>query len=159
MDRQGKAEVVSHLKAELQKAELVVISHQSGLDAAQSRALRHAARTNKAGIKVLKNTLAKLALEGGDFDYLQNTLRGPTLITWSTDPVAAAKTIGDVTKTTDKIKIVGGGGRKKEMTVADVMALSNLPPMDVLRGKLVGVLYAPGSTLARVLALRGEQAA
>ncbi|MDI9314134.1 MAG: 50S ribosomal protein L10 [Hydrotalea sp.] len=159
MDRQGKEVVVSALKSELQKAALVVVSHQSGLDAAQSRALRNTARANKAGIKVLKNTLAKLALQGGDFDYLQNTMKGPTVITWSTDPVAAAKVIGDMAKTTDKIKIIAGGAPKKEMALADVMVLSTLPSMDALRGKLVGVLYAPGAKLARVMALRSAQAA
>lgn len=159
MDRKGKEAVVTNLRAELEKAELVVVSHQSGLTATEARNLRNMARANQAGIKVLKNTLARLALTGSDFDYLEKTMKGPTLITWSSDPVAAAKTIGDITKTTDKIKIVGGGGRKKEMPLNDVVALSRLPSMEALRGKLVGVLYAPGSKLARVLALRGEQAA
>lgn len=159
MDRQGKEAVVNLLKSELQKAELVVVSHQSGLDAVQSRALRNAARANKAGIKVLKNTLAKLALQGGNFDYLQNTMKGPTVITWSSDPVAAAKVIGDMAKTTDKIKIIAGGLPKKEMALAEVVMLSTLPSMEALRGKLVGVFYAPAAKLARVLAMRGEQAA
>ncbi|MGI9462134.1 MAG: 50S ribosomal protein L10 [Alphaproteobacteria bacterium] len=157
MDRQGKESIISHIKAELQKAEFVVISHQTGLDAKQSRQLRNAARSNQAGIKVLKNTLAKLVLQGGDFDYLQNAMKGPTVITWSADPVAAAKTIGDINNTTDKIKIIAGGTRKKEMALADIITLSTLPSIETLRGKLVGLLYAPGSQLARLLTLRSQQ--
>lgn len=159
MDKTGKAELIEELKGALASAELVVISHQLGLDAAQSRAMRAAARANNAGIKVLKNTLAKRAVEGTAFQFLQPHLNGPTVLTWSEDPIGAAKLVGDLTKTIDKIKIVAGGGKDKEMALNDLMALSKLPSMDVLRGKLVGLLVAPASKLARVLALRGEQAA
>lgn len=163
MDRQTKQVVITDLKKELETAALLVISHQSGLTATESRSLRVMARQMNVGVRVLKNTLARRLLQdaglknASGFQALSSALTGPTVLTWSSDEIAAAKVIGDFSKTTDKIKIVAGAAREKTYQLNEVVALSKLPSLDALRGKLVGIFYAPGAQLARVLLAHSEQ--
>ena len=139
MDRNEKAEVVEALRATLSGAEAVVITRNLGLSVAQSTALRNKMREAGAGFKVTKNRLAKIALEGTPYSGIGDMLTGPTGLATSTDPVTAAKIVVEFAKTTDKLEIVGGGMGDTVLDVAGVKALAELPSLDELRAKIIGL--------------------
>ena len=151
MDRNEKAEVVEALRATLSGAEAVVITRNLGLSVAQSTALRNKMREAGAGFKVTKNRLAKIALEGTPYSGIGDMLTGPTGLATSTDPVTAAKIVVEFAKTTDKLEIVGGGMGDTVLDVAGVKALAELPSLDELRAKLVGMINTPATRIAGVL--------
>jgi large subunit ribosomal protein L10 len=95
--------------------------------------------------------LAKLALKGSPFEGISDILKGPTLLAFSTDVVAAAKITHTFAKDNEALVILGGVMDGKVMDVAAVQALASLPSLNESRGKLVGLLQAPGAQVARVL--------
>lgn len=151
MDRTEKEGLVSSLNATLQTAGCVIITQQKGLTVAEVSRLRREAREQGAAYKVTKNTLARLALAGTKFEGLHGLLTGPTAITWSADPVAAAKVIVQFAKGNDKLTILGGAMPGQVLDTAGVQALATLPSLDELRGKLLGLIQAPATKVAGVL--------
>lgn len=151
MKRSEKQDLVSGINAVLHHAELVVVTHQQGLTVPQSRALRVKAREAGAGHKVTKNRLAKLAIKDTNFAVLDSLFQGPTAITWSKDPVAAAKVIAEYAKTNDKVTIVGGALNGNLLSAAGVQTLATLPSLDELRGKLIGLIQAPATKIAGIV--------
>lgn len=148
MDRAKKAEVVSDLQKTLGEIESIVVTQNTGLTAAQVSELR--VRTRKEGVdfKVSKNRLVLRALKGTRFEGIGPMLKGPVGIATSKDAVAAAKIIANFAKDNEKLVIVGGSLGDKVLDTAAVVALSKLPSLDELRGKLVGLLQAPAQRLA-----------
>ena len=150
MDRSKKEALVAELRETFETASLVVVTSQSGLTVSEVSDLRQKMRDAGAGYKVTKNTLAKLALKGTKFEHLDEVFTGPTAIAFSQDPVAAAKVMADYRKTNEKISIVAGGLDGSGLNAAEVNALANLPSLDALRAKIIGVLQAPATKLAGV---------
>lgn len=150
MNRAEKEQEVEGLKAGLADCELVVITHNTGLTAKQSSDLRRKLRAEGAGFKVIKNTLARRALAGTKFEPLSVHLKGPAGIASSKDPIAAARIAYDFAKTNDKLVILGGMMGSEVMDAAAVKRIATLPSLDQLRGKIVGILQAPGAQLARL---------
>ena len=148
MVRARKAEVVSDLQKTLGDVESLVVTQNTGLTAAQVSELR--VRTRKEGVdfKVSKNRLVLRALKGTRFEGIGPMLKGPVGIASSKDAVAAAKIIANFAKDNEKLVIVGGALGDKVLDTAAVVALSKLPSLDELRGKLVGLLQAPAQRLA-----------
>ena len=97
-----------------------------------------------------KNRLAKIALEGTDVASVGTLLKGPTVIAYSGDPVAAPKVCADFAKANEKFVILGGSMGKTVLNVDSVKALASLPSLDELRGKLVGLLVAPATKIAQL---------
>jgi len=122
-------------------------------------ALRVKMRAAGASFKVAKNRLALLALDGTRFDGLKPLMKGPTAISWSADPVAVAKVAVDFAKTNEKFVLVGGSLGTQVLDVAGVKALAELPSLDSLRAKLLGLLNAPATRIAGVLQAPGAQLA
>ncbi len=151
MKRSEKQELVSEIHDILRDAQIVVVSHQQGLNVPQSRGVRVKARAAGAGHKVTKNRLAKRAIKGTQFEVLDGLFTGPTAITWSSDPVAAAKVIAECAKANDKITIVGGALNGVLLSAEGVKTLATLPSLDELRGKLIGLLQAPATKVAGVV--------
>lgn len=151
MDRTEKQELVAKLRKLFEDSEGIVVAHYSGMTVTQLEALRKRARESGAGFKVAKNRLVRLALEGTDFQGLQDLFKGPTAIAYSKDPVAPAKVVVEFAKTNDKLVVVGGGMGKQVLDVNNVKALASLPSLDELRGKLVGLLVAPATKIAGVV--------
>ena len=106
-----------------------------------------------------KNRLVKRALTGTSFETLSPLFTGPTAIAFSDDPVAAAKVVVAYANRNDKLTIVGGGLAGRQIDVAEVRELASLPSLDVLRGRLIGLLQAPAARLARVLQAPAGQVA
>ncbi|MFL6845627.1 MAG: 50S ribosomal protein L10 [Allosphingosinicella sp.] len=151
MDRAQKSEQVASLKQTFAETSLVVVTRNLGLTVAQSTALRNRMRDAGASYKVTKNTLTLIALEGSRYAPIGELLTGPTALATSTDPVAAAKVAVDFAKTTDRFEIVGGAMGDTVLDVAGVRALAELPSLDELRAKIIGVIQAPAAKIARTI--------
>ncbi|HYG28888.1 MAG TPA: 50S ribosomal protein L10 [Allosphingosinicella sp.] len=151
MDRAQKAEQVAALKQTFSEANVVVVTRNLGLTVAQSTALRNRMRDAGARFKVTKNTLTLIALEGTPYAPISDLLTGPTALATSDDPVAAAKVAVDFAKTTDRFEIVGGAMGDTVLDLAGVRALAELPSLDELRARIVGLIQAPATKIARTI--------
>lgn len=150
MDRSQKADAVAELNRTFNEVGVVVVTRNLGMTVKQSTDLRNKMRAAGATYKVSKNKLAKIATQGTDYAVLADLLTGPTALSTSVDPVAAAKVVADFAKTNDKLEIVGGAMGNVLLDAAGVQALASLPSLDELRGKLVGLIAAPATKLATI---------
>ncbi|MBV9653460.1 MAG: 50S ribosomal protein L10 [Acetobacteraceae bacterium] len=151
MDRTEKREFVASLGAVFAETSMVVVTQNKGLTVAEVTDLRRRMRAAGATFKVAKNRLANLALEGTRFDGIKPLLKGPTALAWSQDPVAAAKVTVEFAKTNEKLVLIGGALGTQTLDAAGVRALAELPSLDALRAKLLGLLQAPATKVAGVL--------
>ena len=159
VDRIEKREFVAELSTVFAETSMVVVTRNAGMTVADVTDLRRKMRAAGASFKVAKNRLALLALDGTRFDGLAPLLKGPTAISWSADPVAVAKAAVDFAKTNDKFVLVGGALGAQLLDVAGVKALAELPSLDSLRAKLLGLLNAPATKVAGVLQAQAGQLA
>ncbi|MEC9367091.1 MAG: 50S ribosomal protein L10 [Pseudomonadota bacterium] len=159
MERAQKRELVETLHDSFAGAGVVVVAHYSGLTVAQMTELRRKMRDVGGSVRVAKNRLAKLALEGTDVNGIKDMLQGPTCIAISADPVAAPKIAVEFAKVNEKLVILGGSMGQTVLDPEGVKALASLPSLDELRGKLVGLIQAPASKIARVVGAPAAQLA
>ena len=159
MDRTEKREFVSSLAQVFAETSMVVVTQNKGLTVAEVSALRRKMRDGGSTFKVAKNRLAALALDGTPFDGIKPMLKGPTALAWSRDPVAVAKTAVDFAKTNEKLVVIGGALGTQTLDAAAVRALADLPSLDTLRARLVGMLQTPATRVAGVLAAPAGQLA
>jgi large subunit ribosomal protein L10 len=150
VDRAAKAEMVTELKGVFKAANTVVVAHYAGLTVAQMQNLRKQAKQAGTTVKVAKNRLAKLALEGTDVAAIGPMLKGPTLIAYSGDPVAPTKVLVDFAKGHEKLVILGGVMGKTTLDSNGVKALAALPSLDQLRARFVGLCQAPATKCAQL---------
>jgi large subunit ribosomal protein L10 len=150
VDRAAKRELVSTLNDVFANTSVVVVAHYAGLTVADMQKLRAQMKQAGATVKVAKNRLAKIALEGTDVASIGSLLRGPTLIATSSDPIAAPKVATDFAKAHEKFVILGGAMGKTALNPDGVKALASLPSLDELRGRLVGLLVAPATKIAQL---------
>ncbi|CAH1666446.1 50S ribosomal protein L10 [Chelatococcus asaccharovorans] len=151
MDRAAKAEFVAAMGDVFASAGVVVVAHYAGLTVADMQKLRREMKQVGASVKVAKNRLAKIALEGTDVASIGPLLKGPTLLAYSSDPVAAPKVAVDFAKANDKLVILGGAMGVTALNPDGVKALASLPSLDELRAKLVGLVQAPATKIAQVV--------
>lgn len=150
MDRAEKKAFVTTLHDVLEKTSVVVVAHYSGLTVAQMQTLRKQMRDVGASVQVTKNRLTKIALEGTDLASVGALLKGPTLLAYSKDPVAAAKAAVAFAKDNEKLVILGGAMGKTVLDANAVKSLATLPSLDEMRAKLVGLIQAPATKLAQL---------
>ena len=150
MDRAEKKEAVAALQQVFTKAGSVVVAHYSGLTVAQMQALRKRARAEGATVQVAKNRLAKIALNGTSVADISPFLKGPTLIAYSDDPVAAPKVAVNFAKDHDKFVILGGAMGTTALNPDSVKSLATMPSLDELRAKIVGLVQAPATKIAQL---------
>ncbi len=150
MDRAEKKESVAALTDVFKKTSVVVVAHYSGLTVAQMQNLRKQMRAAGATVQVAKNRLVKIALEGSEVASISGLMRGPTLIAYSNDPVAAPKAAVAFAKENDKLVILGGAMGSTALNPDAVRSLATLPSLDELRAKLLGLLQAPATKLAQL---------
>src|SRR4051795_3255368 len=151
VDRAAKKELVTTLNGVFKDTNVVVVARYSGLTVGQMQILRKQMKQAGASVKVAKNRLAKIALEGTDAAVVIPLLTGPTVIAYSSDPVAAPKVANDFAKANEKFVILGGAMGKTALNPNDVRALAVLPSLDELRAKLVGLIQAPATKIAQVV--------
>jgi large subunit ribosomal protein L10 len=151
VDRAAKAEHVAELNEAFKATNTVVVAHYSGLTVTQMQNLRRQMKQVGASVKVAKNRLAKIALEGTDVASIAPLLKGPTAIAFSGDPVAAPKVAVDFAKANERFVILGGSMGKTTLNPDGVKALASLPSLDELRAKIAGLLQAPATKIAQLI--------
>lgn len=151
MDRAQKQEMVKALNQVFSDTGVIVVTHYQGMTVAQMNDLRVRMAEAGATFKVVKNRLVKLALEGTDAAGIQDLFQGPTAIAYSEDPVAAPKVAAGYAKENEKLVILGGAMGVDVLDPSGVKTLAELPSLDELRGKLVGMIQTPATRIAGVL--------
>ncbi|HRJ69959.1 MAG TPA: 50S ribosomal protein L10 [Beijerinckiaceae bacterium] len=150
MDRAGKKELVSTLNSAFKNTGSIVVAHYSGLTVAQMQKLRREMKKSGATVKVAKNRLVKIALDGTDVASIGSLMKGPTLLAFAKDPVAAPKVAVEFAKANDKLVILGGAMGTTALKPDGVKALATMPSLDELRAKLVGLIQAPATKIAQL---------
>ena len=162
LNRSEKQAVIDEVTALAAKAQTLVMAEYRGITVADMTKLRTAARGAGVSLSVLKNTLARRAVAGSQFEVAGDQMTGPLIYGFSVDATAAAKVVADFAKTNDKLVIRGGAFAGKSLDVAGVKALANIPSKEVLLAQLCGLLMSPISRTAVVLgalaAKKGEAA-
>jgi large subunit ribosomal protein L10 len=159
VDRAEKRELVTGLNGAFAGAGSVVVAHYAGITVAQMNDLRSKMRVAGGTVKVAKNRLARIALQGTDSESIQNLFIGQTLIAYSEDPVTAPKVASDFAKTNDRLVILGGAMGTTALNADGVKALAILPSLDELRARIVGLIQAPATKIARTISEPGAQLA
>lgn len=152
-----KKAVVSEVSAQIAEAQTVVLAEYRGIQVGDMTRLRAAARKNGVYMRVLKNTLARRAVEGTAFAELASEMKGPLVYSISKDAVAAAKVVHEFAKSNDKLIIKSGCYAGKMLDQSGVAALASIPSREVLISQLLGVMLAPVSSFARALAALAEK--
>lgn len=151
MDRAEKREFVTSLNQVFESTGSVVVAHYTGLTVAQMNDLRSKMRAAGGTVKVAKNRLAKIALQGTPSEGIQALFEGQTLIAYSDDPVTAPKVANEFAKGNDNLIILGGSMGATTLDADGVKALASLPSLDELRAKLVGMISTPATRIAQVV--------
>jgi large subunit ribosomal protein L10 len=152
-----KEAVVSDVSAQVAQSQTLVMAEYRGITVSDMTKLRKQARANGVYLRVLKNTLVRRAVAGSPFEIIGDQMAGPLIYSFSADAVAAAKVVNDFAKTNDKLVIKAGAFNGKLLNKEAVQQLANIPSKEVLLAQLCGLLNAPVSGLARVLAAVAEQ--
>lgn len=151
MNRKEKEQFVADIASSLSDSKILALALYKGLSVAEMSDLRKKARAQGVSIKVTRNNLVKIALENTNFSNLISLFKGTTLIAHSSDVVASAKVLADYAKTNEKLEILGASMDGNVLDVARVKQLASLPSMDELRAKLVGLISAPATKIARIV--------
>lgn len=159
MLRAEKARVIEDLHTTLTATGVLVVTHYQGMTVAEMSDLRGQMRRAGASFRVAKNRLTVRALDETGFGPVAPMLKGPTALAYSQDPTAAPKVLAAYARRNEKLKIIGGGLGGAMLSVEEVRALAELPSLDELRAKLVGLLQTPASRLVGVLQAPGAQVA
>jgi len=151
LNLQEKQAVVAEVSAQVAKAQTIVLAEYRGIQVSDITKLRANARKSGVYFHVLKNTLARRAVQGTQFESLGDKMVGPLVYSISADAVAAAKVVHEFAKTNDKLVVKAGSYNGKVLDAAGVNALASVPSKEVLLAQLCGLLQSPVSGLARVL--------
>ena len=157
LNLQDKQAIVAEVVAEVAKAQSIVVSEYRGITVGDLTRLRKNAREKGVYLRVLKNTLARRAVEGTAFAALAEQMTGPLIYGFSVDPIAAPKVRSDFAKSNDKLVLTAGSYDGLVLDKAGVQALANIPSREELLAKLLGVMQDPVSGFARLLAALAEK--
>lgn len=152
-----KKAVVAEVSAQVAKAQTIVVAEYRGMGVGHLTVLRAKAREQGVYMRVLKNTLARRAMADTVFAPLGEHLTGPLIYSMGADAVAPARVLSEFAKTNDKLVLRAGAFGSKVLDKAGVQALASIPSKEVLLAQLLGVMQAPISGLARVIAALAEQ--
>lgn len=148
MDRAQKEKVVEELGQIFESSGVVVVAHYEGMTVAQMQDLRASMREAGGSVRVAKNRLAKIALEGKPCESIGNLLTGMTVLAYSEDPVAAAKVTEKYAKGNEKFVILGGAMGSSALDAAGVKAVAAMPSREELIAQIVSCIGAPASNIA-----------
>ena len=150
MEKSQKEKIVADLTERLRSTETLIVADYRGLTMPQVDALRNELLTHGARFQVVKNTLTRRAAEAAGADHLLALLEGPSAIAFlesDGDPAAVAKALRQAARETQVIEVRGGVFQGRPVGAEEIATLATLPPIDVLRGQLVGAIAAPLSTV------------
>ncbi len=148
MDRAQKEKVVDELGQIFESSGVVVVAHYEGMTVAQMQDLRASMREAGGSVRVAKNRLAKIALEGKPCESIGNLLTGMTVLAYSEDPIAAAKVTEKYAKANEKFVILGGAMGSTALDAAGVKAVASMPSREELIASIVSCIGAPASNIA-----------
>lgn len=148
MDRAQKEKVVEELGQIFESSGVVVVARYEGLTVAEMQVLRAMMRDAGGAVRVAKNRLAKIALEGKPCESIGSLLTGMTVLAYSEDPVAAAKVSVEFAKQNQKFAILGGSMGGRGLDPSGVEAVSKLPSREELIASVVACIGAPASNIA-----------
>lgn len=157
LNLEDKKAVVAEVSAQVADAQTIVVAEYRGMEVGDLTVLRAKAREQGVYLRVLKNTLARRAVVDTTFAGLAEHLTGPLIYSIGTDAVAPARVLNDFAKTNDKLVLRAGSYGGKVLDKAGVQALASIPSREVLLAQLLGVMQAPISGFARVIAAVAEQ--
>ncbi len=157
LNRNEKAAVVADVSAQAAQSQTLALAEYRGLTVESLNKLRVDARSKGVYLHVLKNTLARRAVNGTPFECPAESMTGPLIYGFSQDPVAAAKVIADFAKTNDKLVVKGGAYAGKVLDANGVKALASIPSREVLIAQVAGLLKSPIQRMAGVLAALAEK--
>jgi large subunit ribosomal protein L10 len=151
LNLEGKKEVVAEVAAKIATAQAVVLAEYRGLPVESITVLRKQARASGVYLRVLKNTLARRAVQGTPFEKLADQMVGPLAYGISEDPVAAAKVLQAYAKGNDKLVIKGGAMPNQVLSAKEVSALATMPSREELLARLLGTMQAPVTKFVQTL--------
>jgi large subunit ribosomal protein L10 len=154
MQKEDKERVVAELTEKLRTADTLIVADYRGLTMPQIDALRGKLIENGAKLSVVKNTLTRRAAEAAGADALLALLEGPSAIAFieaDGDAVAVAKALADSARETKVLEIRGGIMQGRSISGSEVVEFSKLPPLDILRGQVLGAIIAPLTAIAALV--------
>ena len=151
VDRAEKREFVATMRDAFSNAGAIVVAHYTGLAVSEISEFRAKVRESGGSVKVAKNRLAKIALQGTEVEHMTGLFEGQTLVVLSPDPIAAPKAAVEFAKTNEKLVILGGAMGPTSLDESGVKALASLPSLDELRAKLIGMISTPATRVAQVV--------
>ena len=151
LNLEGKKEVVAEVSAKIATAQAVVLAEYRGLPVEAITNLRKQARASGVYLRVLKNTLARRAVQGTPFEKLADQMVGPLAYGISEDPVAAAKVLQAYAKGNDKLVIKGGAMPNQVLSAKEIGALATMPSREQLLASLMGTMNAPITKFVQTL--------
>ena len=160
MDRASKEKIVSSLNKAFDESNFLIVTQNEGLTVEEMSSLRNTLREEAdTSFRVAKNSLAKIAVDNTSAKSLEALFNGPTAIAFSNELTSSPKIIVDFAKDNEKLSIVGGMMDGELIDGEVIKKLANLPTMDELRAKIIGVLSAPATKIAGILTRPGGQLA
>nr|WP_316653655.1 50S ribosomal protein L10 [uncultured Gellertiella sp.] len=159
MERAEKREFVTELSEVFKASGSVVVARYAGITVAQMNDLRSKMRNAGGTVKVAKNRLAKIALQGTESEGMSDLFKGQTLIAYSVDPITAPKIAMEFAKTNDKLVVLGGAMGATTLSADAVKSLATLPSLDELRARLLGMIQTPATRIATVVSAPASQLA
>lgn len=151
MDRAEKREFVTELSEVFKTSGSVVVAHYAGITVAQMNDFRSQMRAAGGTVKVAKNRLAKIALQGTESEAISDLFTGQTILAYSEDPITAPKVVMEFSKKNDKLVVLGGAMGATALDADGVKSLASLPSLDELRAKIVGMIQTPATRIAQVV--------
>lgn len=155
MNRIQKEKVVKDLSQIFLESGVVLVAHYSGLTVSEISRLRNLMRESNCGVRVAKNRLSKIALEGKINAKLSDFLTGQTVLLFSEDPVAAAKISVKFSETNENLKLIGGSLGGEILDINGIINLSKLPSREELIAEIIGSVGSQGSIISQFLGSPG----
>lgn len=159
MNRQQKIQAVEDISRIASESSAIFVTQYHGLTVGNIDDLRRRMRKANASFKVVKNSLAKIAVKGGEFSELDAYLSGPTAIAYSDDPVTSAKVLVAFSKEFENFKIVGGVVDRQLADSKVIRHIATLPTLNEIRSKIISCIQAPARNIACILQAPAGQVA
>ncbi len=159
MLKNKKTEVVEELKSLFSSHGSVMMIHYHGLNSEKITSFRKEMKENQVTFVVVKNTLARIAVQDTGFNVVTKHMSGPTALIITNNAVSAAKVLMKFIKDNEDLKYVGGCLDGKELNFEDIKTLSKLPSLDELRARLIALINTPASSLVSILGVPGGNVA
>lgn len=151
MLRSEKKQSVSDLELVCRDSSSIFVTHYRGMTVAEVYSLKQSLKAKSGRLKVVKNTLVKIAAKNVGRNELMDMLSGPVAIVYSNDPTGTAKVLDDFAQKNEKLKILGGSVDGQMLSSSEVSQIAKLPPLDGLRAMLIALIQTPATNIAKLL--------